>query len=137
MLQTGSRARQLIVAVSHSIKRDLTSELPPKTRLIPDWRLLVLLGGTFVLKAVVLAQLKDHPLLAPESGLDTTAVEKVLRPQKARVDRDAAWAAIARDKKAVNGTPRLVLLEAPGKPVTGVELPEERVREALDELIAE
>jgi shikimate kinase / 3-dehydroquinate synthase len=71
------------------------------------------------------------------SGLDTAAVEEVLQPQKAQVDRDAAWAAMARDKKAVNGTPRLVLLEAPGKPVTGVELPEERVRAALDELIAD
>jgi shikimate kinase/3-dehydroquinate synthase len=71
------------------------------------------------------------------SGLDTTAVEEVLQPQKAQVDRDAAWAAIARDKKSVNGSPRLVLLEAPGKPVTGVELPEEQVRAALDELIAE
>jgi shikimate kinase/3-dehydroquinate synthase len=71
------------------------------------------------------------------SGLDTAAVEEVLQPQKAQVDRDAAWAAMARDKKAVNGTPRLVLLEAPGKPVTGVELPEERVRAALAELIAD
>jgi shikimate kinase / 3-dehydroquinate synthase len=71
------------------------------------------------------------------SGLDTSAVEEVLQPQKAQVDRDAAWAAIARDKKSVNGSPRLVLLEAPGKPITGVELPEQRVRAALDELIAE
>ena len=54
-----------------------------------------------------------------------------------RVDRDAAWAALARDKKSVNGSPRLVLLEAPGKPVTGVELPEQQVRAALDALIAE
>jgi hypothetical protein len=30
-----------------------------------------------------------------------------------------------------------VLLEAPGKPVTGVELPEQQVREALDALIAD
>jgi 4-amino-4-deoxy-L-arabinose transferase-like glycosyltransferase len=51
----------------------LTTERPPKTRLIPDWRVLVLLTGTFILKALVLSQLKDHPLLAPESGLDTTA----------------------------------------------------------------
>jgi shikimate kinase / 3-dehydroquinate synthase len=71
------------------------------------------------------------------SGLDTTAVEEVLQPQKAQVDRAAAWAALARDKKSVNGSPRLVLLEAPGKPVTGIELPEERVRAALDELIAD
>jgi shikimate kinase/3-dehydroquinate synthase len=71
------------------------------------------------------------------SGLDTAAVEEVLQPRKAQVDRDAAWAALARDKKSVNGSPRLVLLEGPGKPITGVELPEERVRAALDELIAD
>jgi shikimate kinase/3-dehydroquinate synthase len=71
------------------------------------------------------------------SGLETTAVEEVLRPQPAQVSRDAAWAALARDKKARNGTPRLVLLEAPGKPVTGVELPEEQVRAALDALIVD
>ena len=59
------------------------------------------------------------------SGLDTDAVEEVLAPQPVRVNRDAAWAALSRDKKSVNGTPRLVLLEAPGKPVTGVELPEQ------------
>jgi 3-dehydroquinate synthetase/shikimate kinase len=71
------------------------------------------------------------------SGLETGAVEEVLSPVPARVDRQAAWAALARDKKARGGKPRLVLLEAPGKPVTGVELPEDRVRAALDELIAE
>jgi 3-dehydroquinate synthetase len=54
-----------------------------------------------------------------------------------RVNREAAWAALARDQKARNGKPRLVLLEAPGAPVTGVELPDERVRAALDELIAD
>ena len=71
------------------------------------------------------------------SGLETTAVEEVLRPQPAQVSREAAWAALARDKKARNGTPRLVLLEAPGKPIAGVELPEEQVRAALDELIVD
>ena len=71
------------------------------------------------------------------SGLETAAVEETLAPEPVRVDRDAAWAALARDKKARDGKPRLVLLEAPGKPVTGVELPEEQVRAALDELIAE
>jgi shikimate kinase/3-dehydroquinate synthase len=71
------------------------------------------------------------------SGLETSAVEEVLEPRPARVDREAAWAALARDKKARNGKPRLVLLEALGAPVTGVELPEERVRAALDELIAD
>jgi len=71
------------------------------------------------------------------SGVDTAPVEQVLSPQPVRVDRDAAWAALARDKKSVNGRPRLVLLEAPGKPVTDVELPERQVRAALDALIAD
>jgi 3-dehydroquinate synthetase/shikimate kinase len=70
------------------------------------------------------------------SGLDTSAVEETLRPERVRVDRDAAWAALARDKKAVGGTPRLVLLEAPGKPRIAVEVPRADVRAALDELIA-
>ena len=71
------------------------------------------------------------------SGLETSAVEEVLGPRPAHVNREAAWAALARDKKARNGRPRLVLLERPGAPVTEVELPEERVRAALDELIAD
>jgi shikimate kinase / 3-dehydroquinate synthase len=71
------------------------------------------------------------------SGLETTAVEEVLAPEPVRVNREAAWAALARDKKARGGRPRLVLLEASGRPVTGVELPEEQLRAALDELIAD
>ena len=71
------------------------------------------------------------------SSLETGVVEEVLAPQPVRVDRDAAWAALARDKKSVNGTPRLVLLEGLGKPVTGVELPESQVRAALDSLIVD
>jgi len=71
------------------------------------------------------------------SEVETTAVEEVLRPERARVDREAAWAALARDKKARGGRPKLVLLESPGRPVTGVELPEEQVRAALDALIAD
>ena len=71
------------------------------------------------------------------SDLDTSVVEEVLSPQPVRVDRDAAWAALARDKKGRAGKPRLVLLEAPGNPVTGVELPDDQVRAALDALIAE
>ena len=70
------------------------------------------------------------------SGLDTKVVEETLRPEPVRVDRDAAWAALARDKKVVDGTPRLVLLEAPGRPRVGVEVPSADVRAALDELIA-
>lgn len=71
------------------------------------------------------------------SGLETEPVEKTLAPQPVRVDRERAWEALQRDKKARDGRVRLVLLEAPGKPVTGVELPDADVRSALDELIAE
>ena len=70
------------------------------------------------------------------SGLDTKPVEETLHPEPVKVDRDAAWAALARDKKVVGGVPRLVLLEALGEPRIGVELPEADVRAALDELIA-
>jgi 3-dehydroquinate synthetase len=70
------------------------------------------------------------------SGLDTQAVEETLRPKPVRVARERAWAALARDKKAVGGVPRLVLLEAPGRPRLGVELPEADIRAALDALIA-
>jgi shikimate kinase/3-dehydroquinate synthase len=70
------------------------------------------------------------------SGLDTSGVDEVLRPEPVRVDRDRAWAALQRDKKAANGRVRLVLLDAPGKPVYGAERPEAEVRAALDELIA-
>ena len=54
-----------------------------------------------------------------------------------RVDRDAAWAALARDKKTVGGAPRLVLLERTGEPTWGNELPAADVRAALDSLIAD
>ena len=52
------------------------------------------------------------------------------------VDRELAWASLFRDKKVAGGTPRFVLLEAPGKPVYGVELDEDEARRALDSLIA-
>jgi 3-dehydroquinate synthetase len=70
------------------------------------------------------------------SGLDTGTVEEVLAPEPVCVDRERAWAALARDKKVVGGVPRVVLLDAPGKPRVGVELPEADVRAALDALIA-
>ena len=70
------------------------------------------------------------------SGLDTAAVEETLRPEPVKVDRELAWAALARDKKVVGGVPRLVLLEAPGRPLLGVERPAAEVRAALDALIA-
>jgi 3-dehydroquinate synthetase len=52
-----------------------------------------------------------------------------------RVDRERAWQAMQRDKKARGGVPRLVLLGAAG-PETGVVLPEADVRRELDKLIA-
>jgi 3-dehydroquinate synthetase len=70
------------------------------------------------------------------SGRDTTAVESVLRPERVRVDREAAWTAMQRDKKAAQGELRLVLLEEAG-PVWDVAVPAPDVRKALDELIAE
>jgi shikimate kinase/3-dehydroquinate synthase len=70
------------------------------------------------------------------SGLPTDVVEELLRPRPVRVDRERAWAALLRDKKAVGGTTRLVLLERPGQPRIGVELPAADVRDALDALIA-
>ena len=70
------------------------------------------------------------------SGVETDAVEALLAPRPVRVDRERAWAALVRDKKASGGRIRLVLLEQPGRPVYGVELPDDEVRAALDSLIA-
>lgn len=72
------------------------------------------------------------------SGLDeqVRVLQEVLAPEPVAVDPDTAWAALGRDKKAERGSPRLVLLDAPGKPRWGVELPEADVRRALEELIA-
>jgi shikimate kinase / 3-dehydroquinate synthase len=67
------------------------------------------------------------------SGLKTAAVEEVLAPKPAYVDRELAWEALQRDKKGG----RLVLLDAPGKPRFDVELPPEQVRAALGNLIAD
>jgi 3-dehydroquinate synthetase len=69
------------------------------------------------------------------SGLGTDVVDEVLRPRPVRVDRERAWAALQRDKKARDGRIRLVLLEEPGKPVFPVELPESEVRAALASLV--
>jgi 3-dehydroquinate synthase len=69
------------------------------------------------------------------SGRDTGVVEHVLRPQPVQVDRERAWEAMKRDKKARSGEIRLVLLGADG-PESGVVLPEADVRRELDRLIA-
>ncbi|RDI75053.1 3-dehydroquinate synthase [Gaiella occulta] len=64
-------------------------------------------------------------------------VSRELAPEPVRVDRDAAWAALARDKKARGRSPRLVLLERSGEPRFGVEVPVAEVRAALDDLIVD
>ncbi len=78
-------------------------------------------------------------LSVEHAGLDPAVLrtlEEALPAEPARVDPERAWAALHRDKKAESGRVRLVLLEALGRPVTGVELPDEAVRAALDGLIA-
>jgi 3-dehydroquinate synthetase len=71
------------------------------------------------------------------SGLadEAQVVDDVLAPEPVSVDREAAWAALVRDKKSVGGDPRLVLLDAPGRARWGVEVPPADVRAALDALI--
>jgi len=69
------------------------------------------------------------------SGRDTAAVEEMLRPEPVRVDRELAWQAMHRDKKAVAGELRLVLLRDDG-PRWDVAVPAEEARRELDRLIA-
>jgi shikimate kinase / 3-dehydroquinate synthase len=69
------------------------------------------------------------------SGRSTDVVDGVLAPQRARVDRERAWAALQRDKKVRGGVLRVVLLGDDG-PVVETR-PADEVRSALDELIAE
>jgi len=73
------------------------------------------------------------------SGNDVAlaAVRSELDPKPVRVDRGAAWAALARDKKSIGGVPRLVLLEKTGEPTWGNEVPAADVRVALDSLICD
>jgi len=69
------------------------------------------------------------------SGRDIGRVEEILRPRPVRVDRERAWRAMQRDKKAVGGELRLVLLGDDG-PRWNVAIPAEDVRRELDRLIA-
>jgi 3-dehydroquinate synthetase len=62
-------------------------------------------------------------------------VETLLQPRPVTVDRERARAAMRKDKKAVDGRVRLVLLEAPGRPVVTDALPDAAVDAALDRLI--
>jgi 3-dehydroquinate synthetase len=69
------------------------------------------------------------------SGRPTDIVDRVLAPKPVRVDRERAWSALQRDKKAFGGELRLILLGGDG-PVVETR-PEAEVRSALDALIAE
>ncbi len=69
------------------------------------------------------------------SGRSTAAVEDVLAPEPVRLDRERAWAALQRDKKAQRGELRLVLLGDDGATVE--TRPAAEVRAALDQLIAD
>ena len=65
------------------------------------------------------------------SGLQTTVVDEILRPEPVSANRDAAWAALKRDKK---GDGVFVLLEAPGRPIV-TTVSDEETRQALEALI--
>jgi shikimate kinase / 3-dehydroquinate synthase len=65
------------------------------------------------------------------SGRPTDVVEDLLRPEPVEADREAAWAALKRDKK---GEGVFVLLEAPGRPLV-TTVPDDAARAALDALI--
>ncbi|MGH2934732.1 MAG: bifunctional shikimate kinase/3-dehydroquinate synthase [Gaiellaceae bacterium] len=69
------------------------------------------------------------------SGRDIGQVEEILRPKPVRVDRERAWEAMQRDKKAVGGELRLVLLGDDG-PRWNVPVPADDVRRELERLIA-
>jgi shikimate kinase/3-dehydroquinate synthase len=85
-------------------------------------------------EAVALGLLASLRLSGNAEGV--AVVERMLAPRPVHVDRDAAWAALARDKKAAGGRPRLVLLEPGSAARWGVEVGATEVRAALDELIA-
>ena len=63
------------------------------------------------------------------------AVEEALHPPKVRVDIERAWQAMKLDKKSEAGKTRLVLLEGMGRPIWGVQLPDDEVRSALESLV--
>jgi 3-dehydroquinate synthetase/shikimate kinase len=69
------------------------------------------------------------------SGRPIDPVEQILAPKPVRVDRERAWEALRRDKKARDGKVRVVLLGEQG-PVVEAR-PDNEVRAALDELIAD
>jgi 3-dehydroquinate synthase len=69
------------------------------------------------------------------SGRPTDVVEEILGPAPVAADRERAWEALLRDKKARGSDPTLVLLGDEGAYTATV--PASEVRAALDELIAD
>ncbi len=67
------------------------------------------------------------------SGRPTDVVEQVLDPRPVHVDRERAWSALGRDKKALGSEIRLVLLGDDGPHLTSVD--PQTARASLDELI--
>lgn len=57
---------------------------PPRAAIADTRRLLVLAGAAFVLKAMVLAQLADHPLLQPRGGPRRCGVRQAGRAHRRR-----------------------------------------------------
>ncbi len=86
-------------------------------------------------KAVALGLVAALRLSGNEEAL--AVVQRELDPRPVRVDRNAAWAALARDKKSVDGAPRLVLLQRSGEPTWGNEVPAAEIRSVLDSLITD
>jgi 3-dehydroquinate synthetase len=86
-------------------------------------------------QAVALGLVAALRLSGNDEALAT--VHSELDPKPVRIDRDAAWAALARDKKSVGGVPRLVLLERNGEPTWGNDVDAAAIRTALDSLIAD
>jgi 3-dehydroquinate synthetase len=83
--------------------------------------------------AVALGLLAALRLSGNDDALRT--VERELAPKPVQVDRERAWEALHRDKKAASGRVRLVLLPRNGEPEWGVELPDAEVRRELDRLV--
>jgi shikimate kinase / 3-dehydroquinate synthase len=86
-------------------------------------------------QAVALGMVAALQLSGNDAAL--AVVREQLDPQPVKVDRELAWAALARDKKTVGGAPRLVLLERNGEPTWGNERPAVEIRAALDDLIVD
>lgn len=58
---------------------DTTPDLYQRQVALAGWRVWLALSGIFALKLLVVWQLKDHPLLHPDAGLDTTAYVNLAR----------------------------------------------------------